>query len=787
MPRRTDLESILLIGVGPIVIGQACEFDYSGTQACRVLRQEGYRVDPRQLEPGDDHDRPGVRRRAPTSSRSTLDILTKIIERERPDAVLPTLGGQTALNLAMELAERGVVGDGRRRAHRRQRRSHRDRRGPRAVQGGDERDRPRGARLGHRPTRSTRRMVVVERDRPAGHHPARLHPRRQGHRHRSDADEFAAIAAAGLDASPISEILIERSIAGWKEFELEVMRDRADNCVVVCSIENFDPMGVHTGDSITVAPAQTLSDVEYQRDARRRVRVHPAGRRRDRRVERAVRGRPHERRHGHHRDEPAVSAGRPRSRRRRPGSRSPRSPPASRSATRSTRSRTTSPRRRRPASSRRSTTSSPRCRAGRSRSFPARPACSARRCSRSARRWPSAARSPSRCRRRCARSSTGRLGLNCDPAEATYDSIDDEDLVARSRDRRRPTGRSSSRPRCAAASASSDSPRPPGSTRWFLDQIARIIEERARLEATGFAANGPAVVAARQAARVLRRPARLPVRCPRGRCTGRASRGRRRGHVQDRRHVRRGVRGEHAVPLLAPTRTRTRCVPPSGRRIVILGSGPNRIGQGIEFDYCCVHASFALRDAGYETVMVNCNPETVSTDYDTCDRLYFEPLTHEDVLNVIEAEQPIGVIVALGGQTPLKLAAVLPPELVLGTSAGVDRPRRGPRAVERAVRAARDPPAGRRHRDHGRRGARSRRADRLPGARAPDLRARRPGHGDRLRRRRARLRDGRARRRAEASGARAACRPSGRCSSTASSRTPPRSTSTPSATRPARC
>ena len=221
---------------------------------------------------------------------------------------------------------------------------------------------------------------------------------------------------------------------------------------------------------------------------------------------------------------------------------------------------------------------------------------------------------------------------------------------------------------------------------------------------------------------------------------------------------------------------------------MILGSGPNRIGQGIEFDYCCVHASFALRDAGFETIMVNCNPETVSTDYDTSDRLYFEPLTHEDVTERHRGRAArCGVIVGLGGQTPLKLAGLLPAELVLGTSADVDRPRRGPRAVERAVRPARDPAARGRHRAHARRGrwpSSSASATRCWCAR--QLRARRPGHGDRLRRRRAsRAAMARARRLRQPRATRAACRPSARCWSTASSRTPPRSTSTPSATTPA--
>ena len=261
MPRRTDLETILIIGSGPIVIGQACEFDYSGTQACRVLRSEGYRIVLANSNPATIMTDPEFADRTYVEPL-TPEVLTKIIERERPDAVLPTLGGQTALNLAMALAERGVVGDG----------------GveliganAEAIATAEDRERFKQAMIEIGlavPASGTARsldeaMVVIEKiGRPVIIRPAYILGGR-GTGIAATPTEFAAIAAAGLDASPISEILIERSIVGWKEFELEVMRDCADNCVVVCSIENFDPMGVHTGDSITVAPAQTLTDKEY--------------------------------------------------------------------------------------------------------------------------------------------------------------------------------------------------------------------------------------------------------------------------------------------------------------------------------------------------------------------------------------------------------------------------------------------------------------------------------------------------------------------------------------------
>ena len=283
MPRRDDLESILVIGSGPIVIGQACEFDYSGTQACRVLAEEGFRVVLANSNPATIMTDPAMADRTYVEPLDP-DVLTAIIERERPDALLPTLGGQTALNLTMALAERGVLDALRRRGDRGQRRGHRHRRGPGPVQGGHGGDRARRARARASPTPWTRRWPSAT---TIGY-PIMVRPSYilggGGHRHRRRrATRFAQLAAEGLAACPVGEILIEQSIAGWKEFELEVMRDGADNCVVICSIENLDPMGVHTGDSITVAPAQTLTDVEYQamRDAAfaciRRVGVETGG------------------------------------------------------------------------------------------------------------------------------------------------------------------------------------------------------------------------------------------------------------------------------------------------------------------------------------------------------------------------------------------------------------------------------------------------------------------------------------------------------------------------------
>ena len=454
MPKRTDIDSILVIGSGPIVIGQACEFDYSGTQACRVLRQEGYRVVLVNSNPATIMTDPELAD-ATYIEPLDLDTLTRVIEKERPDALLPTLGGQTALNLAVAAAEAGVL----------------DRFGVELIGAGvdaihtaEDRSRFKAAmiEIGLSVPRSgiayslDEALVVGE---EIGF-PLIIRPSfilgGGGTGFATDPTELEVVAANGLSASPVGEILLEQSIAGWKEYELEVMRDRADNAVVVCSIENLDPMGVHTGDSITVAPAQTLTDVEYQRmrDAAfaciRRIGVDTGGSN----IQFAVN--PANGEMVVIEMNPRVSRSAPWPRRP-PASPSPRSPPSWPSATASTRSRTTSPARRRPRSSRPSTTS-----------------------------W---SRSPLRLRevlRRAARArhedavggrghghrphlhrvapeggrslETGRLGLNGDPGEAAYDALDDDELVRRAAVAT-PTGSSISRRRCGGASASSASTR----------------------------------------------------------------------------------------------------------------------------------------------------------------------------------------------------------------------------------------------------------------------------------------------------------------------------------------
>ncbi|MBA2496591.1 MAG: carbamoyl-phosphate synthase large subunit, partial [Acidimicrobiia bacterium] len=668
MPRRDDIESILLIGSGPIVIGQACEFDYSGTQACRVLRQEGYRVVLVNSNPATIMTDPEF---ADATYVEPLDpdVLEAIIAVERPDAVLPTLGGQTALNLAMALHARGAIG--------RPGTPEMIGASAEAIRTAEDREVFKAAMIGiglEVPASGTAHdleeaMAVADQvGLPVVIRPAYILGGK-GTGIAATAEEFVRMAAAGIDASPISEILVERSIAGWKEFELEVMRDKDDNCVVVCSIENLDPMGVHTGDSITVAPAQTLSDVEYQamRDAAfaciRRVGVETGGSN----VQFAL--------------NPVDGAMviiemNPRvSRSSALASKATGFPIAKIAArlavgytldeipndiTRAT-----------PASFEPVidyvVTKVPRWAFEK---FPGSTSVLGTSMQSVGEAMAIGRTFPESLQKAMRSLEHGRRGLNCDPAEAGLDTIDDDELVR------------------LAAIATPDRPfqleaalrrglgieRLYEATRvdpWFLDQIDQIVGEREALAELGIGAMTRA--SWRRAKRV-------------GFADGQLA------HLWDveeaevrRRRVAAGVTAtfktvdtcasEFAAetPYHYSTYEDEDEVRPSERRkVIILGSGPNRIGQGIEFDYCCVHAAFALGDAGYETIMVNCNPETVSTDYDTADRLYFEPVTAEDVANIVEAEQRSGtlegVIVSLGGQTPLKLASVLDPTLVLGTS-----------------------------------------------------------------------------------------------------------------------
>jgi carbamoyl-phosphate synthase large subunit len=674
MPKRTDIHSILIIGSGPIVIGQACEFDYSGTQACRVLREEGYRVILVNSNPATIMTDPDFAD-ATYIEPITPDVVAKIIERERPDAVLPTLGGQTGLNTAMALFERGLIGV------------------PgtpemiganaEAIATAEDRDKFKQAMveiglavpvsgIAHSLDEAT---DVAERvGLPVIIRPAYILGGR-GTGIASTAAEFEARAIEGLAASPINEILIEKSIAGWKEYELEVMRDCADNCVIICSIENVDAMGVHTGDSITVAPAQTLSDVEYQqmRDAAfaciRRIGVETGGSNVQFAVNPAT-------------GEQVVIEMNPRvSRSSALASKATGFPIAKIAAKLAVGYRldeidndiTATSRGATPASFEPTidyvVTKIPRW------AFEKLPGSSGVLGTQmqSVGEVMAIGRTFTESLQKGLRSlEQGRLGLGCDPAEAELADIDSATLLkliaTPTPDRIFQVGELLRREVSIEAVHEACRIDP-----WFLDQMLQITEERVALADRGVTGLSK---------REWRRAKQM------GFSDGQLA------HLWgcDELAVRAARQGAGVVPTYKTVDT---CaaefaaetpyhystyedeneVRESERpRVVILGSGPNRIGQGIEFDYCCVHASFALRDAGYETVMVNCNPETVSTDYDTSDRLYFEPLTREDVLNVIEAETaasggtPPRVIVSLGGQTPLKLSGVLPQELIAGTS-----------------------------------------------------------------------------------------------------------------------
>jgi carbamoyl-phosphate synthase large subunit len=663
----------MLIGSGPIVIGQACEFDYSGTQACRALRAEGYRVILANSNPATIMTDPDF---ADATYIEPLNatVLTEIIKRERPDAVLPTLGGQTALNLAMELSESGVL----------------EEYGVEmigadaiAIATAEDREQFRVAmreigleipisNVAHDIEQA--RKVAADIGLPVIIRPAYILGGKGTGIAATD-EEFERLAALGIDASPIGEILVEQSIAGWKEFELEVMRDRADNCVVICSIENFDPMGVHTGDSITVAPAQTLSDVEYQqmRDSAfaciRRVGVETGGSN----IQFAV--------NPENGDQVVIEMNPRVSRSSALASKAtgfPIAKIAARLAVGYTLDEITNDITGETPASFEPTidyvvTKIPRWAFEK---FPGTSGILGPQMQ-SVGEVMAIGRTFAESIQKGLRSlELGRSGLNCDPGEAAFADCTQEELVNRS---------STATPdRIFAVEAALRSGvtiehlhERTGIDPWFLDGILQIIEERESLAGV----NPVSLTRAqwRRAKRFGFADAQLSYLWG----TPEA----------EIRRLRQGAgvtatfktvdtcaaEFEARTPYHYSTYEDTTEVEPSDRqKVIILGSGPNRIGQGIEFDYCCVHASFALADAGYETVMVNCNPETVSTDYDTSDRLYFEPVTLEDVLNVLEAEAassaaaggpPIaGVIVSLGGQTPLKLAAELPEGLVLGTS-----------------------------------------------------------------------------------------------------------------------
>ncbi|MBW3575500.1 MAG: carbamoyl-phosphate synthase large subunit, partial [Actinobacteria bacterium] len=600
MPRRDDLETILLIGSGPIVIGQASEFDYSGTQACRVLRQEGYRLVLANSNPATIMTDPDFADRTYIEPLD-VDVLTAIVERERPDALLPTLGGQTALNLAMQLAERGVL----------------DRcdveligASVEAITTAEDRERFKHAMIeiglgvpasGIARTLDEAMAVVEEVALPVIVRPAFIMGGK-GAAIASTPAEFRRAAAAGLDASPICEILIERSVAGWKEYELEVMRDRADNCVVVCSIENLDPMGVHTGDSITVAPAQTLSDVEYQlmRDAAfaciRRVGVETGGSN----IQFAL---------DPQTGEMVVIEMNPRVSRSSALASKATGFPIAKIAARLAVGYTLDE------IGNDITGKTPACfeptidyvvtKVPRwaFEKFPGYAGVLGTQMQSVGEAMAIGRTFPESLQKGLRSLEHGRHGLNADPGEVALDALSDDDLLARaavaSPDRpfqlEAALRRGISIERLHATTAVDP---------WFLDQIDRVVEERRDLVEIGFGAMTRSRW--RRAKRLGFSDAQLAwlwradegeVRSARLAC----------GVSPTYKTVDTcGGEFEASTPYHYSTWEDEDEVAPGRRpKVVILGSGPNRIGQGIEFDYCCVHASFALREAGFETVMVN--------------------------------------------------------------------------------------------------------------------------------------------------------------------------------------
>ena len=643
MPKRTDIQKILIIGSGPIVIGQACEFDYSGTQACKALRQEGYKVVLVNSNPATimtDPETADVTYIEPL----TVEAVSAIIRKERPQALLPTVGGQTALNLAIALDDAGVLEEfgvemiGAKRE---------------AIKVAEDRmlfkqamdeaglKMPRG---GFAKSWAEAQEIVANTGYPAIIRPS-FTLGGTGGGTAYNPEEFEEIVAAGLAASPVHEVLVEESILGWKEFELEVMRDIADNVVIICSIENFDPMGVHTGDSITVAPAQTLTDREYQtlRDMSitiiRKVGVETGGSN----IQFAV---------NPQNGEIRVIEMNPR---------------VSRSS----------------------------ALASKATGFPIAKIAAKLAVGYTLDEIPNditqktpasfeptidyvVAKIPKWDFEKF-REAEDVLGTQMKSVgevmaigrtfkEALFKGLRSLEAVKPLRledvsddELQRKLARPNSQRFSYITYALQHGWSIPEIYRlsrvdpWFLEQLQDVMEIQQGIEGQKLDEITPEDLRSfKEVALSDRRLAYLTEKTEDEVRNYRKEKG---VSPVYKRVDTCGAEFESFTPYLYSTyETESEADPTNRRKIMILGSGPNRIGQGIEFDYCCCHASFALRDAGFETIMVNCNPETVSTDYDTSDRLYFEPLTYEDVMNIVDVEKPEGVIVQFGGQTPLNLA-----------------------------------------------------------------------------------------------------------------------------------
>jgi carbamoyl-phosphate synthase large subunit len=643
MPKRTDIHKILIIGSGPIVIGQAAEFDYSGTQACRALKQEGFEVVLVNSNPATIMTDPEIADKTYVEPL-TVETVSAIIEKERPDALLPTVGGQTGLNLSVDLYEKGIL----------------DKLGVKliganvaSIKVGEDRElfkkamdeigipSPKG---GFAHSWEEARKIVEQTGYPAIIRPA-FTLGGTGGGTAYNPEEFEEIVERGLSASPISQVLIEESILGWKEYELEVMRDLNDNVVIICSIENFDPMGVHTGDSITVAPAQTLTDVEYQRlrdmsiACIRRVGVETGGSN----IQFAV--------NPDNGDVRIIEM----------------NPRVSRSS----------------------------ALASKATGFPIAKIAAKLAVGYTLDEIPNdiTKKTPASFEPTIdyvvtkipkwafekfpgaedvlgtQMKSVGEvMAIGRTFKESLFKGLRSLEAVKPLRLEGVPDHvlqRKLARPNSQRFSYITYALRNGYSIAeihrltkidpWFLEQLQEVMQLQARIDGRNLNDVPSEVLqAAKEYALSDRRISYLTNSTETG--------------VRERRKnlniapvYKRvdtcGAEFESHTPYMYSTYEEESEAEPTGsRKIMILGSGPNRIGQGIEFDYCCCHASFALRDADFETIMVNCNPETVSTDYDTSDRLYFEPLTFEDVMNIVETENPEGVIVQFGGQTPLNLA-----------------------------------------------------------------------------------------------------------------------------------
>jgi carbamoyl-phosphate synthase large subunit len=671
MPKRTDIKSIMIVGAGPIVIGQACEFDYSGTQACKALKQEGYRVVLVNSNPATIMTDPDLSD-ATYVEPITPEIVTRIIELERPDALLPTMGGQTALNTAMalhrsgRLAELGVELIGAN-AH--------------AIETAEDRLLFRQAmdRIGLESPKS--RLVASLDEAVAALDetglPAIIRPSftlaGTGGGIAYNRDEFEQIVGGGLRASPVGQVLIEESVLGWKEFEMEVVRDRADNCIIVCSIENVDPMGIHTGDSITVAPALTLTDKEYQimRNASiavlREIGVDTGGSN----VQFAVN--PADGRMVVIEMNPRVSRSSALASK---ATGFPIAKVAAKLAVGYTLDELANDITRVTPASFEPTidyvvTKMPRFTFEK---FPgAQPLLTT--AMKSVGEAMSVGRSFCESVQKALRSmETGLTGFN----EHDIPGGNDRDTLRAALARPTPD-------RLLVVAQAMRLGMPVDEIHaickydpWFLREIQRVVDAEMTLKASGLPDDADGLLRLKKLGFADARLAELT-----GQNEEDVAAVRRRAGVTPvyKRIDTCAAEFASATPYMyscyegdgiAPAECEAE--PSERRKVIILGGGPNRIGQGIEFDYCCVHAAYALKDAGFETIMVNCNPETVSTDYDTSDRLYFEPLTAEDVIELARVEQRkgtlAGIIVQFGGQTPLKLAAALEAAKIpiLGTS-----------------------------------------------------------------------------------------------------------------------